>query len=107
MKDNKPVYRKQFKIPDAHQPFLEKSLSDWLKLGVVQKSDSHYNSPMFCVPKKGGNGYSIVQDYWVLNQKSLMDKYTMKDIHECIGNIGRAESIIFTTPYQDRDHTNG
>jgi hypothetical protein len=26
-----------------------------------------------------------------------MDKYTMKDIHECIVDIGRAESTIFTT----------
>ena len=97
MKDNEPVYRKQFKIPDAHRPFLEESLADWLKLGVVQKSDSLYNSPVFCVPKKGGNGYRIVQDFRELNQKSMMDKYTMKDIHECIGDIGRAESTIFTT----------
>ncbi len=97
MKDNEPVYRKQFKIPDAHRPFLEESLADWLKLGVVQKSDSLYNSPVFCVPKKGGNGYRIVQDFRELNQKSLMDKYTMKDIHECIGDIGRSESTIFST----------
>jgi putative transposase len=52
---------------------------------------------MFCVPKKGGNGYRIVQDFRELNQKSLMDKYTMKDIHECIGDIGRSESTIFST----------
>jgi hypothetical protein len=26
-----------------------------------------------------------------------MDKNTMKDIHECIGDIGHAESTIFTT----------
>ncbi len=32
-----------------------------------------------------------------LIQKLLMDKYTMKDNNECIGNIGRAESTIFTT----------
>jgi hypothetical protein len=30
MKDNEPFYRKQFKIPDAHCPFLEESLADWL-----------------------------------------------------------------------------
>jgi hypothetical protein len=26
-----------------------------------------------------------------------MDKYTMKDIHECIGDIGRDEPAILTT----------
>ena len=97
LKDNDPVYRKQFKIPDAHRPFLEESLEEWLKLGVVQKSDSLYNSPVFCVPKKGGHGYRIVQDFRELNQKSYTDKYTMKDIHECIGDIGKAESTIFST----------
>jgi hypothetical protein len=48
----------------------------------VQKSDSIYISPLFCVPEKGGNEYGIAQDFCELNQKSLMDKYTMKDIHE-------------------------
>ena len=28
MKDNEPVYRKQFKIPDVHRPFLEESLAE-------------------------------------------------------------------------------
>ena len=97
LKDNEPVYRKQFKIPDAHRPFLEDSLAEWLKIGVVQKSDSLYNSPVFCVPKKGGQGYRIVQDFRELNQKSYTDKYTMKDIHECIGDIGKANSTIFST----------
>jgi hypothetical protein len=52
LKDNEPVYRKQIKIPDAHRPFFEESLAEWLKLGVVQKSDSLFNSPVLCVPKK-------------------------------------------------------
>ena len=52
LKDNEPVYRKQFKIPDAHRPFLEESLAEWLKIGVVQKSDSLFNSPVFCETKE-------------------------------------------------------
>ena len=52
---------------------------------------------MFCGPKKGGNGLRTVQNYLELNQKSYMDKYTMKDIHECIGDIGKSESTIFYT----------
>jgi hypothetical protein len=56
LKDNSPVYRKQFKIPEAHQQFIEQSLEEWLKLGVVKRADSLYNSPIFCVPKKQGQG---------------------------------------------------
>jgi hypothetical protein len=37
-----------------------------------------------------------VQDFRELNKKFVMDKYTMKDIHNCIGDIGRAESTIFS-----------
>jgi hypothetical protein len=38
-----------------------------------------------------------VQDFHELNQNSHIDKYSMKEISECIGNIGRANSTIFTT----------
>jgi hypothetical protein len=40
LKDNNPVYRKQFKIPEAHQNFIEATLDEWLKLGVVKRSNS-------------------------------------------------------------------
>ncbi len=52
LKDNNPVYRKQFKIPEAHQNFIEQSIEEWLKLCVVKCSNSVYSSPIFCVPKK-------------------------------------------------------
>jgi hypothetical protein len=51
LKDNSPVYRNQFKIPEAHQQIIEQSLEEWLKLGVVKRANSLYNSPIFCVPK--------------------------------------------------------
>jgi hypothetical protein len=52
LKNNDPVYRKQFKIPEAHQSIIEAFLDEWLKLGVVKRSNSFYNSPLFCVPKE-------------------------------------------------------
>jgi hypothetical protein len=36
LKGDNPVYRKQFKIPEAHQTFIEATLDEWLKLGVVK-----------------------------------------------------------------------
>jgi hypothetical protein len=97
LKDNSPVYRKQFKIPEAHQQFIEQSLEEWLKLGVVKRANSLYNSPIFCVPKKQGQGLRVVQDFRELNNHSHIDKYSMKEITECIGDIGRANSTVFST----------
>ena len=97
LKDKAPVYRKQFPIPEAHTDFIEQSLGEWLKLGVVRRSNSMYNSPIFCVPKKTGQGLRIVQDFRELNNHCHIDKYSMKEINECIGDIGRAGSTIFST----------
>jgi hypothetical protein len=47
------VYRKQFKIPEAHHQFIEQTLDEWLKLGVVKRSNSLYNSPIFCILATG------------------------------------------------------
>ena len=96
LKTDDPIYRKQFKIPDAHRQFLSDQVTDWLKLGIVSKTNSLYNSPVFCVPKKDGS-LRIVQDFRQLNLNSHIDKYSMKEIHECIGDIGRADSTIFST----------
>jgi hypothetical protein len=49
------------------------------------------------VPKKQGQGLRIVQDFRELNQNSYIDKYSMKEITECISDIGRANSSIFST----------
>jgi hypothetical protein len=97
LKTQDPVYRKQFKIPEAHHQFIEQTLDEWLKLGVVKRSNLPYNSPIFCIPKKQGQGLRIVQDFRELNQNSHIDKYSMKEITECIGDISRADSTIFTT----------
>jgi hypothetical protein len=59
LEDNDLVYRKQFKIPEAHQSFIEATLDKWLQLGIVKQTNSLYNSPLFCVPKKQGQGLRI------------------------------------------------
>jgi hypothetical protein len=51
----------------------------------MKRSNSLYNSPIFCTPKKQGEGLRIMQDFWELNQNSHIDIYSMKEITECIG----------------------
>ena len=96
LKTTEPVYVKQFKIPDAHRKEVEKHVLEWLKLGVIQPARSRYNSPIFAVMKKDGN-VRLVQDFRALNNQSYTDKYSMKDVSECIGEIGQSGSTIFST----------
>jgi hypothetical protein len=48
------------------------------------------------VPTKDGS-LKVVQDVWELNVNSLDDRYFMKDINECIGDIEKSGFTIFST----------
>ncbi len=62
MKTEEPVYVKQFKIPEAHQNYLQDQVREWLKLGIIQPSRSRYNSPVFLIQKKDRT-HRVVQDF--------------------------------------------
>ena len=96
LKTKEPVYIKQFKIPEGHQKAVTDQVKEWLKLGIVQSSHSRYNSPIFVVKKKDGS-FRLVQDFRALNQQTYIDKYSMRDVTDCIHEIGRSESTIFST----------
>ncbi len=67
-----------------------------MKLGIIQTSGSWYNRPIFLVQKKDGT-HRVVQDFQSLYVNTYVDKYSMKDVQECISKIGFAGSTIFTT----------
>jgi hypothetical protein len=46
--------------------------------------------------KKDGN-VRLVQDFRASNNQSYTDKYSMKDVSECIGKSGRSGSTLFST----------
>ena len=75
----------------------------WLNAGLIERSTSRHNSPVFCVPKKDGAGLRVVLDYRLLNFKSLPDKYSIRTIDQCIEEIGKAKSTLFSC----LDLTNG
>jgi hypothetical protein len=52
LKDDGPIYRKQYQIPEAQNNFIEETLTEWLKLGVVRRSQSMYNLQFFVFQRK-------------------------------------------------------
>lgn len=96
LKDKNPVYIKQFKIPEVHATAIEEQVKEWLKLDIVQPSMSRYNSPIFVVKKKDG-AFRLVQDFRALNAQTYPDRYSMRDVTDCIHEIGKSGSTIFST----------
>ena len=105
MKDEVPVHQRQFRIPFAHEKMIFDYVDELLKKGAIEISRSPYNSAIFCVAKKAAPDAEpdepaplrVVLDYRAVNAKSLPDRYTIKEVRECIDEIGRTGSTIFTT----------
>ena len=96
LKNEAPVYVPQFKIPESHRQVLLDHLNNWLKLGIVAPSTSRYNSPIFCVQKRDGSLRPVL-DYRELNANSHIDKYSARLVSDCIDEIGRHKSKIFSS----------
>ena len=81
------MHVKRFKIQEDQQEAVQQHVKELLKLGVVRPSNSMFMFMfMFVVAKK--EGVWILQDFCAINQQTLVDKYSMRDVQECIDKIG-------------------
>jgi hypothetical protein len=102
LKTNDPIYCPQFRLPAEHLKHIQENVAGWLQCGIIKQSKSNYNSPIFCVPKKDGQGIRTVLDYRMLNSRSLLLLYSVLTIDECIEVIGRANSSVLRRGCQQR-----
>ena len=96
LKSQQPVHLKQFRLAWSALKTVNDTVTAMQKSGVIEPSRSPYNSPIFCVAKKTGE-LRVVQDMRALNEASYEDKYAIREISECIDEIGRNHSRIFST----------
>jgi hypothetical protein len=76
---------------------IQENVAGWLQAGIIERSRSPYNSPIFCVPKKEGQGLRCVLDYRRVNHSSFSDRYTLRKIDKCLETVGRAWSKVYLT----------
>ena len=91
-----PVFRQQFRLPVEQLDVVKENVANWLKLGVVEPSKSPYNAPIFCVPKPNSDKLRVVLDYRGVNTNSHPDRYCIRNVEECLEEIGQAESSLFS-----------
>jgi hypothetical protein len=94
MRDGQPLHARQFRIPFAHEETILDYVDELLRRGAIEVSRSPYNLPIFCVGKKklpiarrGG-----LVPLRVVNPMSMPDRYSIKEVRECIDEIGRSDS---------------
>ena len=105
MRTTEPVHVRQFRVPFAHEEVLHSYIDELLKQGAIEVSRSPYNSPIFCVTKKlppdapPGTPPPLrcVLDFRQVNAASLPDRYSIKEVRECIDEVGKLKSDVFTT----------
>ena len=95
LKDEDPVHVKQFPLPHAHRDVASEWVKELLGQGAIEVSRSAYNSPVFFV-KKANGGLRAVLDFRELNHKSLPDRYVIREIRECIDEVGANGSKVFS-----------
>ena len=96
LKDHEPVHVKQFPLPHEHRQIVLDWVDELLAQGAIELSRSAYNSPIFLVPKPHGGGMRAVLDFRKLNTASLQDRYVIREIRECIDEVGAAGSCVFS-----------
>jgi hypothetical protein len=95
LKKQDPIYLKQFRIPEAQQEAVQKHVEDLLKLGVVGPSQSKFNNPINVVAKPDG-GLRIVHNFQAINQETLLEPYSMKNLQDSMEDLSRAGSKLFS-----------
>ena len=74
---NDTAFKGQFRLAFEHLQLIKDNVIGWLRSGLVEKSNSKFNAPVFCLPKPHGRGVRIVLDYRALNEKYVPDRYSI------------------------------
>lgn len=98
--NNDPVWVKQYPYPVSDHEFVNTEIERLLENGIIRKSHSPYNSPIWTVPKKGTDGSGkpkrrMVIDFSKLNTHTIKDRYPIPDINLTLQNLGNAK--VFST----------
>ncbi|KAL1129493.1 hypothetical protein AAG570_012438 [Ranatra chinensis] len=92
--DDRVVYVKPRRYPQALTEVMEKEVRDLLAQGIIRKSVSPYCSPLWVVPKtpdaQGNPRYRVVVDLKVLNKYTRPKKYPLPRLEEMLDRMSGA-----------------
>lgn len=91
--DAKTVNIKPYRLPLSQREEINKQMNKMLEEGIIQNSNSAWNSPLLVVPKKSTTDekkFRVVVDYRKLNEVSIGDCYPIPNITEILDQLGKS-----------------
>jgi hypothetical protein len=78
--DSTPVRSAPYRLAPPKMQILRGHIKKLIEEGVVEPSVSNYSSPMFLVPKQGGEFRAVV-DFRALNKRISIESVPLPDVH--------------------------
>ncbi len=89
-----PSYVPSYRLPNSQRQAVQQKVDELLQ-GVIQESDSPWNSPLSLVPKKDGS-YRPVIDFRKVNAPTVPDHSPLPVLSELLQSIGK-HNPVFTS----------
>ena len=91
--NTQPVYIPAYRLPHSQREVVDQQIKEMLNQGVIQPSQSPWNSPLFLVPKKDGT-YRPVIDFRQVNKVTEDDRYPLPVLKDLLMSLGRGNSVF-------------
>lgn len=87
-----PIRTKYYRVSPYMQKLIDEELNHMLELGVVEKSNSSWSSPILMIPKKD-NTYRFCVDFRKLNRVSERSAYPLPFISSILDKLGNCRYL--------------
>jgi hypothetical protein len=102
-----PINTKPYRLPEAQEAEIDIQIDKLLKDGVIEESNSPWNSPLLVVPKKDGKSgeknWRLVVDFRKLNENA----YPLPDITEILDQSKYFTCLDMVMGYHQIELTDG
>ena len=88
-----PIYVPAYRLPHSQRKLADDMVKEMIDQGIVQDSNSPWNSPLFLVPKKDGTMRPVI-DYRRLNAETVPDRYPLPHLTDLLQSLGEGNSVF-------------
>ena len=88
--DSNPIKHKSYPIPYKMQEIIDKEIEDMLAMGVIERSEAPYASPLVLV-KKPDQSYRVCVNFKELNKITVFDPEPMMSADEIFPKLSGSQ----------------